>query len=206
MFVNPVKCSLKTKSAMALRRGDELNVLGFFGALLKRRDWVYVLSLLVPLVAYDLALKAYAVSSLPGERGLSRTLALMRSDAFFDLGYALLWIGLSAWVLLAAALFYVVLGPFFVTRAVERRLGRPGRRYLAPRFRIPVFLGPLGLLLLALLFGSLSLLVRSDPADANTSFARAPFVNVVWTGVEEVTAEEVSPDADAADSVSAAAA
>ncbi len=249
-----------------------MNILGFFGALLKRRDWVYLLSLLVPFVAYDLALKAYAVSSLPGERGLSRTFDLMRSDAFFDLGYALLWIGLfavarrgflrwvvvilfhavtvflvvvttcahqyfrqngttldygtiaewipkieeiapiltqgvppSAWALLAAALFYVVLGPFFVTRAVERWLGRPGRRYLAPTFRIPVLLGPLGLLLLALLFGSLSLLVGSDPADANTSFARAPFVNVVWTGVEEATAEKVSPDTDAAESVSAAA-
>ncbi len=196
----------------------------------------------------------------------------MRSDAFFDLGYALLWIGLfavarrgflrwvvvglfhaatvflvvvttcahqyfrqngttldygtiaewipkieeiapiltqgvppSAWALLAAALFYAILGPFFVTRAVERRLGRPGRRYLAPTFRIPVFLGPLGLLLLALLFGSLSSLVGSDPAGANTSFARAPFVNVVWTGVEEATAEKVSPDTDAAESVSAAA-
>jgi len=162
---------------------------------LDRRDWVYLLSLLVPLVAYDLTLKAYAVSSLPGERGLSRTFDLMRSDAFFDLGYALLWIGLfavarrgflrwvvvvlfhaatvfvvvvttcahqyfrqngttldygtiaewipkigeiapilkegvppSAWALLAAALFYAILGPFFVTRAVERRLGQPGRR------------------------------------------------------------------------------
>jgi lipoteichoic acid synthase len=249
-----------------------LNVLGFFGALLDRRDWVYLLSLLVPLVAYDLALKAYAVSSLPGERGLSLTFGLMRSDAFFDLGYALLWIGLfavarrgflrwvvvvlfhaatvfvvvvttcahqyfrqngttldygtiaewipkigeiapilkegvppSAWALLAAALFYAILGPFFVTRAVERLLGRPGRRYLASTSRLPVFLGPLGILLLALLFGSLSLLVGSDPAGANTSFARAPFVNVVWTGVEEATAEEVSPDNDAADSVSAAA-
>jgi phosphoglycerol transferase MdoB-like AlkP superfamily enzyme len=196
----------------------------------------------------------------------------MRSDAFFDLGYALLWIGLfavarrgflrwivvglfhaatvflvvvttcahqyfrqngttldyatiaewipkieeivpiltqgvppSAWVLLAAALFYVVLGPFFVTRAVERRLGRPGRRYLTPRFRIPVFLGPLGLLLLALLFGALSSLLGSDPAGTNTSLARAPLVNVVWTGVEEATAEKVSPDTDVAESVSAAA-
>jgi lipoteichoic acid synthase len=248
-----------------------LNVLSFSGTLLKRRDWVYLLSLLVPLAAYDLALKAYAVSSLPGEHGFSRIL-FMRSDMFFDLGYALLWIGLfavarrgflrwsvvalfhiatvflvvvttcahqyfrqngttldygtiaewipkieeitpilkegvppSAWALLAAALFYVILGPFFVTRAVERRLGQPGGRRLATAFRIPVFLGPLGLLLLALLFGSLSLLVRFDPADANTSFARAPFVNVVWTGVEEATAEDVSPDTKAADSVSAAA-
>ena len=251
---------------------DELKVLGFFGSLLNRREWVYLLSLLVPLVAYDLALKAYAVSSLPGERGLSRTLALMRSDAFFDLGYALLWIGLfavsrrgflrwvvvglfhaatvflvvvttcahqyfrqngttldygtiaewipkieeiapiltqgvplSAWVLLAAAPFYVVLGPFFVTRAVERRLGRPGRRYLAPRFRITVFLGPLRLLLLVLLFGALSSLFSTDPTGTNTSLARAPLVNVVWTGVEEATAEKVSPDTDAAESVSAAA-
>ena len=249
-----------------------MNILDFFGTLLNRREWVYLLSLLVPLVAYGLALKAYAVTSLPGERGLSRTFDLMRSDVFFDLGYALLWIGLfavarrgflrwvvvvlfhaatvflvvvttcahqyfrqngttldygtiaewipkleeiapilkegvppSAWALLAAALFYVILGPFFVTRAVERRLGRPGRRYLAPTFRLPVFLGPLGILLLALLFGSLSLLVSPDPAGANTSFARAPFVNVVWTGVEVATAEEVSPDTDAADSVSAAA-
>ena len=200
-----------------------MKVLGFFGTLLKRRDWVYLLSLLVPLVAYDLALKAYAVSSLPGEHGLSRTFDLMRSDAFFDLGYALLWIGLfavarrgflrwvvvvlfhaatvflvvvttcahqyfrqngttldyatiaewipkieeiapilkegvppSAWTLLAATLFYAILGPFFVTRAVERRLARPGRSYLASTFQIPIFLGPLGILLLALLFGSLS--------------------------------------------------
>jgi lipoteichoic acid synthase len=208
---------------------DELNVLSFFGTLLNRRDWVYLLSLLVPLVVYDLTLKAYAVSSLPGEHGLFQTLNLMRSDAFFDLGYALFWVGLfavarrgfarwlvvvlfhaatvllvvvttcahqyflqngttldygtiaewipklqeiapilkdgvppSAWALLATALFYAILGPFLVTRAVERRRGRPGRRYQVPRFRLPAFLGPLGLLLLALLFGSLSLLVGSD--------------------------------------------
>src|SRR5919112_445929 len=257
---------------MASVGSNELNVLSFFGTLLNRREWVYLLNLLVPLVAYELALKAYAVSSLPGEHGLSRTFDLMRSDAFFDLGYALLWIGLfavarrgflrwvtvvlfhvatvflvvvttcalqyfrqngttldygtiaewipkieeiapilkegvptSAWALLAATLFYAILGPFFVTRAVERRLARPGRSYLASTFQIPIFLGPLGILLLALLFGSLSLLVKSNPADTNTSFARAPLVNVVWTGVEEATAKEVSPDTDAADSVSAAA-
>jgi lipoteichoic acid synthase len=251
---------------------DELNVLSFFGTLLNRREWVYLLSLLIPLVVYDLTLKAYAVSSLPGERGLFQTLGLMRSDAFFELGYALFWVGLfalarrgvarwivvvlfhaatvllvvvttcahqyflqngttldygtiaewvpkiqeitpilkegvplSAWGLLAAALFYAILGPFCVTRGVERWSGRPGRRYQVPRFRFPAFLGSLGLLLLALLFGSLSLLVGSDPAGANTSFARAPLVNVALTGVEEVTAEEVSPDTEAAESVSAAA-
>src|SRR5919112_1231794 len=211
---------------MASVGSNELNVLSFFGTLLNRREWVYLLNLLVPLVAYELALKAYAVSSLPGERGLSRTFDLMRSDIFFNLGYALLSIGLfavarrgflrwvvvvlfhaatvflvvvttcalqyfrqngttldygtiaewipkvqeiapilkdgvppSAWALLATALFYAILGPFLVTRAVERWRGRPGRRYQVPRFQLPAFLGPLGLLLLALLFGSLSLLV-----------------------------------------------
>jgi lipoteichoic acid synthase len=249
-----------------------LNVLSFFRTLLNRREWVYLLSLLVPLIVYELSLKAYAVSSLPGERGLLQTLGLLRSDAFFDLGYALFWVGLfavarrgvarwivvvlfhaatvllvvvttcahqyflqngttldygtiaewvpkiqeitpilkegvplSAWALLAAALFYVILGPFFVTRALERRRGRSGRRYQTPTFRIPAFLGPLGLLLLALFFGSLSLLVGSGPAGANTSFARAPLVNVALTGVEEATAKEVSPDTEAAESVSAAA-
>ena len=56
------------------------------------RDWVYLLSLLVPFVVYDLALKACEISSQPGVHGLARTLNLMWSDVFFDLGYALLWI------------------------------------------------------------------------------------------------------------------
>jgi lipoteichoic acid synthase len=84
------------KSAIASVGSDELNVWSFFGTFLNRREWVYLLSLLVPLVAYDLALKSYAVSSLPGAHGLSRTFDLMRSDIFFTLGYALLWIGLFA--------------------------------------------------------------------------------------------------------------
>jgi lipoteichoic acid synthase len=78
------------------------------------RDWVYLLSLLVPFVVYDLALKACEISSQPGAHGLARTLNLMWSDVFFDLGYALLWIGLFAMVrrkplrLVVTFLFHVV--------------------------------------------------------------------------------------------------
>ena len=61
--------------------------------LLGRRDWVYLLSLLVPLFVYNLSLKASSVASIPG---LSPTFDLMRSDLFFNLGYALFWVGLFA--------------------------------------------------------------------------------------------------------------
>src|SRR5215204_1499004 len=161
-------------------------VSGVLGMLLNSRDWVYSLSLLIPLFVYSLSLKAYDIVS-PGRGGIrfARTLALLRSDAFFNLGYVLLWIGLFAtaqrgplrwagvflfhvitalvaviktgahryfretgttldydilalWaprfdevkpmvklppssrMLLFAALFYVVLGPLLVTRAIGR--------------------------------------------------------------------------------------
>ena len=89
-------------------------VLGFLGVLLNRRDWVYLLSLLVPFIVYNLALKAASVISQPGGHGLAPTLDLMRSDVFFNLGYALFWIGLFAmarrgilrWVVVV--LFHVV--------------------------------------------------------------------------------------------------
>ncbi|MCA1730791.1 MAG: sulfatase-like hydrolase/transferase [Actinobacteria bacterium] len=78
------------------RDRPELNALGFLGALLDRRDWVYSLSLLVPFAIYNLALKALEITSLPGEHELAQTLDLMSSAIFFNLGYALLWIGLFA--------------------------------------------------------------------------------------------------------------
>ena len=64
--------------------------------LLSRRDWVYSLSLLVPLVVYNLALRALGVASGAGDLGLGATLESMRSDIFFNLGYASLWVGLFA--------------------------------------------------------------------------------------------------------------
>lgn len=57
---------------------------------------MYLLSLLVPFVVYNLALKGSRVASWPGETGFLDGLGLMRSDLLFNLGYALFWIGLFA--------------------------------------------------------------------------------------------------------------
>src|ERR671916_1572997 len=102
-------------------------MLGFWTILLSRRDWVYVLSLLVPFIVYNLTLKAWILSSrnvdTAGEFNIPthRILAYgMWSDVFFVMGYALLWIGLFAavrkgllrWVVLilfhATAIFVVM--------------------------------------------------------------------------------------------------
>jgi lipoteichoic acid synthase len=85
---------------------------GSSGALLSPRDWVYLLSLLVPLFIYNLALKASSVASIPG---LVPTFDLMRSDVFFSLGYALFWIGLFAAVRGKESLHRVVVVLFHVT-------------------------------------------------------------------------------------------
>ena len=82
-------------------KSTKFKSLGFWRPLLSRRDWVYLLSLLVPFVVYNIALKALILSSRNtesvGEFGVStpRLLAYgMWSDVFFVLGYALFWIGL----------------------------------------------------------------------------------------------------------------
>jgi len=80
---------------------SKLNVSGFLRVLLSPREWVYLLSLLAPFVVYNLALKVSDVAtSQPtggGEgHGFARSLELMRSDVFFNLGYVLLWIALFA--------------------------------------------------------------------------------------------------------------
>src|ERR687890_2028606 len=74
-------------------RNDKANVLSFLGVLLDRRDWVYLLSLLIPLFVYNLILKVYSIDSVPG---LAPNFDLMRSDLFLNLGYALFWVGLFA--------------------------------------------------------------------------------------------------------------
>ena len=64
--------------------------------LLSNREWLYLLSLLVPLVVYNLALKVVRVLSHPEVGGFFDAFELMRSDVLFNLGYTLLWIGLFA--------------------------------------------------------------------------------------------------------------
>ena len=216
--------------------------------LLDRRAWAYVLSLLVPLTVYNLALKAASVALQEGDMGFLETLKLMRSDLLFNVGYAILWIGLFAaarrgalrkivvvlfhsvsllvvaiatiayqyfeatgstldwsvivfylgtlgevrniiaseapwyaWVVLAAALLYVVLGPWLVTRIISR--GRVRRAAGVSR------LGALGLCLMAVGLGSFSLVPGT--ADANQSFSLSPFVNVLVTGIGGPGAEEL---------------
>ena len=68
--------------------------MSFLRTLLNRRGWVYLLSLLIPFVIYNLALKVDSVVSQPRDHGVARVLGLMWSDIFFNLGFALLWIGL----------------------------------------------------------------------------------------------------------------
>jgi len=223
--------------------------------LLSRRYRIYPLSLLVPFTVYNLALKAYDVTSRPEKHGLGRALKLMRSDVFFNLGYALLWIGLfgvvrrgplrrvmvflfhvttmlaaivrasaheyfretgtaldydivALWlprpkdvkqmitlpprarVLLAVALFYWTLGPWIVSRALGRLQGWPAGVPDGMPTRSSYFLGPLGLILQALGFGSLSLLTGPGTPGAGKSFARDPFVNLIVTGVKAAMSKE----------------
>src|SRR5215203_5888201 len=60
------------------------------------RDWVYLLSLLIPLVAYDLALKVIGLASEHPGSEVWHTLHLLRSELLFDAGYVLVWMGLFA--------------------------------------------------------------------------------------------------------------
>ncbi len=63
---------------------------------LGREDWIYLLSLLAPLVAYNIALKILRVFTqvdLPGPLGF---LDQIRSDVLFNVGFAALWVGLFA--------------------------------------------------------------------------------------------------------------
>jgi phosphoglycerol transferase MdoB-like AlkP superfamily enzyme len=232
-----------------------LKLRGLLRALPNRRDRVYLLSLLVPFVVYNLALKAASVLSRPGEHGLlALDLDLMWSDMFFSLGYALLWVALfgmarkgpmrwavvfalhvvtvfvvivatiahlyfrengaaldyskiaewneivpilvhdvplAAWMLLVPALFYATLGPWLVVRVVDR--GRSDlQTSLLGTHSIP-YLGSLCLFLLALGLSLLSLPVGPGSASDNIYLARAPFVNVVLTGVEEATTKGYVP-------------
>ncbi|MDQ3910627.1 MAG: sulfatase-like hydrolase/transferase, partial [Actinomycetota bacterium] len=91
------------------------------------------------------------------------------------------------WVVLVAALMYVLLGPWFVARITVRR-----RTRLAERTAGISRLGAVGLCLISVGLGSLSLMPGT--ADANQSFSLSPFINVLVTGIGGPEAEELQTE------------
>jgi arylsulfatase A-like enzyme len=81
-------------------------------SILSGREWVYLGSLLVPMVIYNLVLKGIRIRSQDEVIGVFGVLDLMRSDVLFSLGFAFLWVGLfavtreSRWRWLVVALFH----------------------------------------------------------------------------------------------------
>jgi phosphoglycerol transferase MdoB-like AlkP superfamily enzyme len=100
---------------------------------------------------------------------------------------------LSVWLILSVALFYATFGPLLLTDAVEQWRGWPREPspYEMAEFNLWSLLG---LFLLALGFGLLSLLVGSRPAG-DVSFAADPFLNLAMTGVKETATGGDAPDA-----------
>ncbi len=78
------------------QRSNAARVFHGLRALLVREDWIYVLGLLLPLAVYDVALKTSRVVGLVGTPGPLEFLDQIRSELFFDLGYAALWVGIFA--------------------------------------------------------------------------------------------------------------
>ncbi len=80
---------------MAAAKGRASTVARLKGLLI-REDWIYLLSLLGPLFVYNVVLKVVRVATqfeVPGPLGF---LDQVRSDFLFNLGYAVLWIGVFA--------------------------------------------------------------------------------------------------------------
>ena len=73
------------------------------------RDWIYLLALLVPLVVYNLTLKAIRIHSEEAHASPLDVVGLIRSDLLFNLGYALFWIGLFALVRRGLLRWFVVI-------------------------------------------------------------------------------------------------
>ena len=99
------------------RQSETTRVSGNYRALLSRRDWAYLLGLLVPFIVYDLALKGLLIASLLEPPGLLGGLGLIRSDVSFDLGYAALWAGLFA-VARSGPSRWIIVGLFHATTIV----------------------------------------------------------------------------------------
>jgi lipoteichoic acid synthase len=99
-------------------------------------------------------------------------------------------VSVMASVLLVAALFYAILGPSLVARVLKRRPDGRGTLPAGTTEAFPSFLGPIGLFVLSLGFGSFSLFIDSASAVADKPLARAPLVNLVVTGVEDLGTED----------------
>lgn len=99
------------------KRRIKERIAAFLSRLLARQDWVYLLSLLLPLFVYNVGLKVARVLtqlSVPGPLGFADQL---RSDVFFNLGYVTLWIGIFA-VFRGGILRWVSLGLFHVSALI----------------------------------------------------------------------------------------
>ena len=92
-----MKCLLKSLAFMANAKGTS-GVVARVRSLLTRGVWVYLASLLVPLIVYNVALKVIRIITRPGAPGPLGFLDQVRSDLLFNLGYAALWIGVFALV------------------------------------------------------------------------------------------------------------
>ena len=91
-------CKILVNSIGLVASGDNkrLSLLARFRSILSGRDWVYLSSLLLPLVIYDLVLKGIRIHSQEGLPGGVAAFALIRSDLLFNLGFVFSWVGLFA--------------------------------------------------------------------------------------------------------------
>jgi lipoteichoic acid synthase len=85
---------VNSRALMAIGNHKRLAVLARFRSVLGGRDWIYLSSLLVPLVIYNLVLKGIRIRSQEDIHGALAILDLIRSDLLFNLGYVFLWVGL----------------------------------------------------------------------------------------------------------------
>ncbi|CAN5680825.1 hypothetical protein BH24ACT21_BH24ACT21_12210 [soil metagenome] len=99
------------------KRRIKERIAAFLSRLLARQDWVYLLSLLLPLFVYNVGLKVVRILtqlSVPGPLDFADQL---RSDVSFNLGYVTLWIGIFA-VFRGGILRWVSLGLFHVSALI----------------------------------------------------------------------------------------
>ena len=88
-------------NSRAFEAAQQQGTVGFvkhLRGLLTRGDWIYLASLLVPVVLYNLTLKVVRIVTRPDPPGLLGFLDQIRSDLLFNLGFAALWVGIFALV------------------------------------------------------------------------------------------------------------